>query len=174
MHALLKSLGTRAVLFSVLAIMLAGCGGGSSGTTAAQPGVPVIANLVSGYRLGTCAQGRAGRPLAATVNYADSDGDVTGGTLKMRATFHPSEQSFDLDFGLPSSSATITGTTNGSITAFACATLGSRTTGFTVSVAVLDKAGNLSNILSAEFSTERSRVPGIDGAAEADMEKLRP
>ena len=155
--------------------MLAGCGGGSSGTTAAQPGVPVIANLVSGYQVGTSCtlQGRTGRPLSATVNYSDSDGDVNGGTLKTRATFHPSERSFDLDFGLPSSSATITGTTNGSITAFYCVTLGSQT-GYTLSVAVLDKAGNLSNILSAVFSGELSRVPSIDGAGEAAIERLRP
>jgi len=160
MDALLWRLVRRPAAFTIIAIALAGCGGhSSSGTSAsARPqGFPEISNLTAAYVPGTCTvQGHPGRPLDATVHYTDSDGDVKGGTLEVTGTFLPSQQLVDVSFLLPSNAATMTGTTDGSITAFACVALNG-STGLLLSVALLDKAGHSSNILSVEVHAEALR-----------------
>src|SRR5262249_22973835 len=126
------------------------------------------------YGSGTCVlQDQAGRPLIESVHYSDSDGDVQGGTLETTGKFHPSEQSIELDFPLPSNSATVSGTTDGSITAFACVVLNG-STDFTLSAALVDKAGHSSNILSVELHAEARRGSGNHETGVAGLEMLRP
>ena len=161
MDGFLKSI--RGIAASaILAIGVAGCGGhSSSGTSPSQPGVPVISNLAAQYGQGTCPiQGRTGRPLIVTLQYSDADGDVRGGTLETTGTFLPSNQPIEVNFPVPSNTATVTGTTAGSITAFACV-LFNGSSALSLTAALVDKAGHSSNVLSFLVSLEVTR--GHDG-----------
>lgn len=173
MDALLRTIVRGPAAFMIFAIALAGCGGHSSGgTSSPPPGVPVISNLSATYASGPCTvRGQPGRPLTVSVHYSDSDGDVNGGTLETTGKFHPSEQSIDVNFLLPSNSATITGTTDGSITAFACVAFNGNTE---LTIALLDKAGHSSNILSVEVKVETLRGRGNHETGVGGLEMLRP
>ena len=175
MNALMKNIKCRAAALAIPGVVLAGCGGhSSSNTSTPPPGVPAISNLRLAYAAGTCTlAGQPGRPLTETVQYADSDGDVEGGTLETTAIFHPSGQSVDVNFILPSNSATISGTTDGSITAFACVVFNGNTS-LGLSVVLLDKAGHSSNILSAALNAEVPRALGSHEMGPAGLEALRP
>ena len=171
MDGFLKSIARGAAASTILAIGVAGCGGHSSSSTAPpQPGVPVIFNLAAQYGSGTCPiQGRTGRPLIVTLQYSDSDGDVRGGTLQTTGTFLPSNQPIHVDFGLPSE-ATVTGTTEGSITAFACVLFGGGSA-LSLTVALVDKAGHSSNVLAVQVNPEvpRGRDGQESGAPRLEM-----
>ena len=162
MDGFLKSIVRGVAASTILAIGVAGCGGhSSSGTGPSQPGAPVISNLAAQYGRGTCAiQGRTGRPLDVTLQYSDVDGDVRGGTLQATGTFLPSNQPIEVNFPVPSNAATITGTTAGSITAFGCV-LFNGGSALSLAVALVDKAGHSSNVLTALVTPEVTR--GHDG-----------
>ena len=106
------------------------------------------------------------------VQYSDSDGDIKGGTLDTTGMFHPSEQSIDVDFVLPSPVAIVTGTTEGSITASGCIILGGNSS-VTLSVALLDKAGHSSNILAVQVNAEVPHTLGNQETGVAGLEMLR-
>jgi hypothetical protein len=89
----------------------------------------------------------AGTIVNISVDYVDSDGDLTGGALQTTGVLLPSGTSFDVIFDLPSPGATISGTTSGTIRAVGCLRFGASTQ-FRLSVAVVDSAGNSSNILA--------------------------
>jgi hypothetical protein len=130
-------------------LLVANCNGdGDGGPTASTPGVPVLSNLNAVFG-GPCIP--PGTQVIGTVNYTDSDGNLQGGTLQTTGMLLPSGRSSDLNFGLPSATATISGTTSGTIRAVGCVTFGTDTQ-FTLSVAVVDSAGNSSNILSVTLN----------------------
>jgi hypothetical protein len=162
MDGFLKSIVRGTAASTILAIGVAGCGGHSSSSTAPpQPGVPVISNLAVQYGSGTCPiQGRTGRPLIVTLQYSDSDGDVRGGTLQTTGTFLPSNQLIEVNFPVPSNAATITGTTEGAITAFACVLFDGGSS-LSLTAVLVDKAGHSSNLLAVLVSPEVTR--GHDG-----------
>ena len=160
MEGFLKSIVRGVAASTILAIGVAGCGGHSS-TAPSQPGVPVISNLAAQYGRGTCPiQGRTGRPLIVTLQYSDSDGDVRGGTLQTTGTFLPSNQPIEVNFPVPSNTATITGTTEGAITAFACV-LFNGGSALSLTTVLVDKAGHSSNLLAVLVTLEATR--GHDG-----------
>ena len=143
----------------MLAVLTAGCGGhsGGSGTAPLIPGVPELSNPQARFG-GSCTFGGgvSGTVLTVSVDYLDSDGDVKGGTLQTTGTFQPDgSAAFDLNFPLPSQNATVTGTTQGTITARGCVRFGGQAT-FTLFVAMVDKAQHSSNVVS----TTVNRPPG--------------
>lgn len=175
MDGFLKRIACGAAVTTILAIGVAGCGGhSSSGTGPSQPGVPVISNLTAQYGSGTCPiQGRTGRPLDVTLQYSDSDGDVRGGTLQTTGTFLPSNQPINVNFSLPSDAATVTGTTDGSITAFACV-LFNGGSALSLTVALVDKAGHSSNVLATQINPELPRGHGGPGTGAPRLEMRQP
>ncbi|MBI3458150.1 MAG: hypothetical protein HY002_20440 [Candidatus Rokubacteria bacterium] len=72
--------------------------------------------------------------------------------------------------------ATVTGTTEGTIQAFACFVFGAGSTALTLSVALLDAAQNSSNILSTQLNrpSETRGVPPAGETGGGAMERLRP
>lgn len=142
----------RSVGLVVALLTVAGCGGhGGGGPAAPAPGVPQLSNLQPTFGGGCTIAVGAGTVLTVNVDYLDSDGDVRGGTLQTTGTFQPSGNAFDLDFPLPSQNATVTGTTQGTITVRGCVRFGASTT-FTLAVAMVDKAQHSSNIVSTQLN----------------------
>jgi hypothetical protein len=141
---------TMAYLGLVAALLvIASCGGGGDGGPAGPPpGVPALANLNATFA-GPCTLqgGLAGTRVNITVDYTDSDGNLQGGALQTTGVLLPSGNSIDLIFDLPSPGATISGTTAGTIQAAGCLRFGNQSQ-FRLSVAVVDAAGNSSNILT--------------------------
>lgn len=176
MERQLKRIAIQTVPFLVLAIVLAACDGDHGGPAAPAPGVPQISNLNASFQGGCTVEGRTGTVLSETLNYSDSDGDVRGGTLQTTGRFEPSGNSIDLNFPLPSK-ASVTGTTEGTIQAFACVGFGTGSTALTLSVALLDAAGHSSNILSTRLnrpSETREVPPAGETGRGGTMERLRP
>jgi hypothetical protein len=133
-----------------------------------SPGVPLLSNLVANFQ-GPC-NGGTGTTLSFSVDYRDSDGDIRGGTLQTTATFQPSGSSTDLNFGLPSTNVSVSGTTEGQIQALACLRFGTQT-GARLSVAVVDAGGHSSNIVSTQLNRpsgapETPRGGGTNGSLD--------
>ncbi|HZS32872.1 MAG TPA: hypothetical protein VFC42_05790 [Methylomirabilota bacterium] len=125
-------------------VALAGCGGGGKGGTAPDPNAPVISDLVGEFLSGTCPG--PGTPRRLTFRFQDADGNVSGGTVSVVATFDGGA-TFPVDFPIPSPALRITGTTSGTITLSACVTYGSRTS-LTEAVTLTDASGRKSNTLT--------------------------
>jgi hypothetical protein len=145
----LASLGLAPVL-----LLSAACGkdgGGGSTPAAADPTIPVIANLrVSFGARCTLPSHQPGTIETLTFEYADADGNVRGGILENKTsaavggslTFRPP---------IPSPSVAITGTTSGTITVAACLHFGSNAS-VTEEVRVTDASGKASNVLTLVVS----------------------
>lgn len=112
----------------------------------------MIANLAARFLSEGCTtiRGQAGTPLSLTLSYTDPDGDLPGGRLTTTGNFAPSGIAGTEVFTL-SDGAAITGTTAGTIQAQPCVRFGADTT-FTITVTAADRAGNLSNTLTAHLS----------------------
>jgi hypothetical protein len=133
--------------------LVAGCGG--NGGTSVDPGAPVISNLVTAF-LGACTTGAgAGRGRRLTMNFTDTDGNVSGGKATVTASFDRSS-GFTVEFPIPSATASISGTTAGVITLSACATYGGSST-LTETIRVTDASGKVSN----ELTATTPRPPGF-------------
>lgn len=160
----------------MLVIVLAGCGGdGGGGPAAPAPGVPVISNLNATFLAqGQRCDGGSGTVLSISVNYKDSDGDIRGGTLQTTGRCEPSGFSDDENFALPSE-ATVTGETEGTVEALVCVVGFGSDTAITISVALVDKAGHSSNVLSKRVNRPAGapEVPQGGGAGEGGMKRLR-
>ncbi len=135
----------------VLPLLLLGAacgkdGGGGSSPTAADPTVPVIANLRVGLGQPCTGQGVPGTVKTLTLDYTDSDGNLRGGVAHFRATF-PFGGSSTLTGPIPSRGVGITGTTSGTITLTSCLHFGDNSS-FTQEVMVTDASGKASNVLT--------------------------
>ena len=100
------------------------------------------------------------------MNFTDADGNMSGGSGTVTATFDQTTPAV-VTFPIPSAAASITGTTAGTITLFACVTFGSSTT-LTEVVRVADASGKVSNELSVTISRPAG-APELPTSAPAPM-----
>ena len=121
-------------------------GGGGSSPTAADPTIPVIANLRAALSQPCTVTGISGTIKTLVFDYADADGDLRGGVVEFKATFNVGGSS-TLTGAIPSGNVGITGTTSGTITVTSCVHFGS-TTSLTQEVRVTDASGKVSNVLA--------------------------
>lgn len=178
MKAMLQGRTISYAALGMALLIMASCeGGGGGGPAGPAPGGPFISNLVAGFLPQGCTLQNPNRPgtgLALSFNYTDSDGNVQGGQVHARGTFEPSGTAIGLVLGVPSNGVTITGVTEGTIGVALCVTFGSETA-ITITVAVADTAGNLSNILEARLSRPGGapEMPRSDQTGDGAMEPLR-
>jgi hypothetical protein len=123
-----------------------GKGGGGGSPTAADPTIPVIANLRGTLGQPCAVQGVPGTIKTLTLDYTDADGNLRGGVAQFRATF-PFGGASTLTGPIPSRGVGITGTTSGTITLTSCLHFGDNAS-FTQEVMVTDASGKASNVLS--------------------------
>jgi hypothetical protein len=148
-------------------------GGGGSSPTAADPTVPVIANLrVTLGPACTSVSGVSGTRKTLVFDYTDADGNLQGGTVTFRATF-PLGGPSTLTGTIPSQAVAITGTTSGSISVRSCLRFGSNAS-FTQEVVVIDASGKTSNVLSQVVQNPggiplQPREPGPDSGPGLDL-----
>ncbi len=132
----------------VLAILLAGCDGDDGGDAGTDPNAPVISSLSGAFQAGSCLLGGStGTPRLLTLDYADADGNVSGGRLRVTATFRPDASSVTAEFGVPSDDVVVTGTVQGQVRLSACVLFGSFTE-LTEDVVLVDASDKKSNALS--------------------------
>ena len=159
----------HAVSLGLIALVLASCGGGGGGPAGPPPGFPALSNLVVTFGGPCTVSGVAGTALIGTVNYRDSDGNIRGGTLQTTVVFVPAGNSGDVIIPLPSANGTVTGTTEGTITGQGCLRFGAQT-GITLSVAVVDAAGNSSNVVSSTVARPAGLPEVPRGATDGSFE----
>lgn len=139
----------RAVGLLLGMILAAGCGGGGDGGTATDPNAPVIANLrVSFGATCTLSSGQRGTLEILSFDYADADGNTSGGTLESTAGFVAGGP-FVVTAPIPSPGVTITGTSSGTISGTFCIFFGSNASA-TEQVRIADASGKISNTLTVE------------------------
>jgi hypothetical protein len=97
------------------------------------------------------------------VDYADADGNVSGGIAESRATFEFGGP-FTLTVAIPSGNAAISGTTSGTIALSACIHFGSNTS-VTEEVRITDASGKASNVLTVVVANPGG-VPLLPRGAE--------
>lgn len=168
----LTSLGVLPLLF-----LSAACGkdgGGGSSPTAADPTIPVIANLrVSLGRPCTLAGsgGAAGTVKTVAFDYADADGNLRGGVMELTGTASIGG-TLTQTAAIPSAPVGITGTTSGTITVTSCLHFGSNSS-ITQQVRVADATGKASNALTATVPNPSGLPllpPGTDPAPRDGLE----
>src|SRR5262249_26602039 len=136
-----------------LAAVVTGCGGGGGGGTPTASGTaPAITNLVTSFLSQGCTTTlqQAGTVLAVSFAYTDPDGDLPAGRVSTAGAFSPSGIVGNQDFLFTTGAATISGSTSGSVQLQPCVRFGLDTT-FSISVAAVDGAGNISNNLTASL-----------------------
>jgi hypothetical protein len=171
--------GSRAfsslVLLPVLLLGVA-CGkdgGGGSTPTAADPTIPVIANLQVTLTQPCTVAGVAGTVKTVAVDYTDADGDLRGGVVELRVTGAVGGPSTPTG-AIPSRGVAITGTTAGTVTVTTCLHFGSNTS-LIQEVRVTDASGKASNVLTTTITN-----PGLpllprdtDAAPRESLEFVR-
>ncbi len=148
-----------------LTILLIGCGGHGS-SPSSNPG-PVISNLRATLATVACTlQGLPGTVVTATVSFRDSDGDLDGGTVQATGTFDTGS-SFEVTSALPGPGTRLDGTTRGTVEANYCVRFGAFARVLRLAIALVDRAGHASNVLSAEVrSPGRALTPkGLESGA---------
>lgn len=125
-------------------------GGGGSSPTAADPTIPVIANLRASLGQPCVVSGVSGTVKTLVFDYTDADGNLRGGVVEFKATFDFGVSSI-LTAAIPSGAVGITGTTSGTITVTSCVHFGSSTS-LTQEVRVTDASGKASNVLTTIVS----------------------
>jgi hypothetical protein len=137
-------------------MLSAGCGGGGGGGGGTVTGggtAPAISGLVARFLSQACTTtlGQDGSVLSLSASYSDPDGDLPAGRVSTTGSFTPSGIVGVQDFPFANGSATITGTTSGTIGAQPCVRFGNDMT-FGIAVAAVDGAGNQSNVLAAQLT----------------------
>jgi hypothetical protein len=150
----------------ILLALLSGCGGGhSSGPSASGP-TPAIANLRTTLQPRTCTvSGLTGSRLDVAFDYADADGDLNGGTAETTTTFltstnRPVGDQFNRNFPI----VTAEGTRAGTLSSAVCVRFGILSSKLRLDVAVIDRAGHSSNVLSAEVQAGDAPLVPRSGA----------
>jgi hypothetical protein len=167
---ILTNLGLLPLLF--LGAACGKGGGGGSSPTAADPTIPVIANLrVSLGRPCTIPGGVAGTVKTVAFDYADADGNLRGGVMELTGIASVGG-TLTQTAAIPSPPVGITGTTSGTITVTSCLHFGSNSS-ITQQVRVADATGKASNALTTEVPNPSGLPllpPGTDTAPREGLE----
>ena len=145
----MRATRTLAILAVIPLLALAtGCGnGGGGGSASSDPNAPIIANLrVTFGNACLLAPGTGGTIMVVAFDFADADGNVSGGVLEAQGTA-PSGQVIPIQSAIPSRVVTISGTTSGTISIGICIRFGGNPS-ITLQGRITDASGKVSNTLT--------------------------